>query len=239
MKRTVSLAAFVAVALTMAQGMAADAPVVLKDKKDKISYSIGVQIGASVKQQTLQQQVDVKPEMVAAGLKDALTGAKMQLTDDQVRETLSTLQQEVMDRQSQLADQNKKDGEKFLAQNKTKPGVKALPSGLQYQVLKEGKGQKPKASDTVKANYKGTLINGTEFDNSEKHGGAASFNLSGVIPGWTEALQLMPVGSKWRLFIPSDLAYREQGAGGVIGPNSTLVFDVELLAIENEADPLK
>lgn len=238
MKLNVSLTAMMAVAL-MAGTKAAESPVVLKDQKDKVSYSIGVQIGSSVRQQTQQQGVDVNPDIVAAGLKDALSGAKLLLGDPEVRETLMALQKEVMNKQSQLGEKNKKEGETFLAENKKKAGVKTLPSGLQYQVIKEGKGKKPTASDTVKANYKGTLINGAEFDSSEKHGGPASFNLGGVIPGWTEALQLMPVGSKWRLFIPSELAYREQGAGGLIGPNATLIFDVELLEIEAEGDSPK
>lgn len=212
--------------------MAAEPTTALKDQKDKISYSIGVNIGSSVKAQTQQQGLQLSPDMVAAGLKDALSGGKTLLTEQEVKDTLMALQRDMMSKQSEVGDKNKKDGEAFLAENKKKAGVKTLPSGLQYQVIKEGKGQKPKATDTVKANYKGTLIDGTEFDSSEKHGEPATFPLGNVIPGWTEALQLMPVGSKWRLFIPSDLAYGERGAGSLIGPNSTLVFDVELLGVE-------
>jgi FKBP-type peptidyl-prolyl cis-trans isomerase FklB len=136
-------------------------------------------------------------------------------------------------------DANKKEGEAFLADNKSKEGVVALPSGLQYKVLKEGNGPKPTATDSVVCNYRGTLINGTEFDSSTKHGGPATFPVNGVIKGWTEALQLMPVGSKWQLFVPSDLAYAERGAGADIGPNATLIFEVELVSIQNKSEEKK
>jgi len=231
MKLKVSAIALLAVGVMANRGLGADSAVVLKDQKDKISYSIGVNIGNSVRQQT-QQQYELNPSLVAAGLKDALSGGKTVLSEQEVRENLMNLQKEMVSKQAELGEKNKKEGEAFLAQNKNKPGVKTLPSGLQYQVLKQGNGPKPKATDTVKANYKGTLINGTEFDSSEKTGEPATFPLGNVIPGWTEALQLMPVGSKWRLFIPSDLAYRERGAGALIGPDATLIFDVELLGIE-------
>jgi FKBP-type peptidyl-prolyl cis-trans isomerase FklB len=137
-------------------------------------------------------------------------------------------------KRSEESDANKKTGEEFLAANKSKDGVVALPSGLQYKILTAGTGAKPTASDSVECNYRGTLINGTEFDSSSKHGGPATFPVSGVIKGWTEALQLMPVGSKWQLFVPSDLAYGERGAGGDIGPNETLIFEVELLSIKSK-----
>jgi FKBP-type peptidyl-prolyl cis-trans isomerase FklB len=234
MKLKVSLAALVAVAVFAFQ-LPGQTVTSLKDQKDKISYSIGVNIGSSVKQQTQQQGLDLKPEVVAAGLKDALAGGKTLLTEQEVHETLAALQKDLMGKQAEIGEKNKKEGEVFLAANKKKPGVKTLPSGLQYQVITEGKGPKPKPTDSVKANYKGTLMDGTVFDSSDKHGGPATFSLGGVIPGWTEALQLMPVGSKWRLFIPSDLAYRDQGAGNLIGPNATLVFEVELLSIEPES----
>ncbi len=223
-----------AVSAAAMRATAADPTPVLKDQKDRISYSIGVQIGSNVKPQIQQQGFEVNPDMLAAGLKDAFAG-KTLLTEQEVRDTLMAIQRDAMGKQAELGEKNKKEGEVFLAENKKKTGVKTLPSGVQYQVLKEGKGQKPQATDSVKANYKGTLINGTEFDSSEKHGGPATFNLNGVIPGWTEALQLMPVGSKWRLFIPGDRAYGEQGAGSIIGPNSTLIFDVELLGIEADS----
>jgi FKBP-type peptidyl-prolyl cis-trans isomerase FklB len=239
MKLNVSVAAAVALTMAATRVMAADAAPALKDQKDKVSYSIGVNIGSSVKQQTQAQGLELNPDAVAAGLKDALSGGKMLLTEEQVRDVLMSLQKDMVSKQAEAGEKNRKEGETFLAENKKKPGVKVLPSGLQYQVIKEGKGQKPKATDTVKANYTGTLIDGTEFDSSEKRGEPATFPLGNVIPGWTEALQLMPVGSKWRLFIPSTLAYGERGAGPVIGPNSTLIFDVELLGVESAAAPAK
>jgi FKBP-type peptidyl-prolyl cis-trans isomerase FklB len=239
MKLNESLVALMGLTMLATQGLAADTPAALKDPTDKISYSIGVNIGSSIRQQTQQQGLSLKPDIVAAGLRDALAGGKMLLTEQEVRDTLMSLQKEMVAKQAELGEKSRKEGEAFLAENKKKPGVVTLPSGLQYQVLKAGTGQKPRATDTVKAFYKGTLIDGTEFDSSEKHGTEpATFPLTNVIPGWTEALQLMPVGSKWRLFIPSELAYGERGALGVIPPNSALIFDVELLGVESGAKPL-
>jgi FKBP-type peptidyl-prolyl cis-trans isomerase len=230
MKSKTLLSAVMAMGL-MAAPACAQETTKLESQKDKLSYSIGLNIGTSLKQ---QPGLDLNPDVLAAGIKTALTGSKPLLTDQEIRETMTALQKEMMSKQVEIAEKNKKEGEAFLAANKKKPGVQALPSGLQYQVLVEGKGPKPGPTDTVRANYKGTLIDGTEFDSSEKHGEPAVFPLNGVIKGWTEALQLMPVGSKWRLFIPSHLAYGEQGApGGMIGPNATLIFEVELLAIES------
>jgi len=204
-------------------------------KKDKISYSIGMDIGTSMKRQGL----DLNADQLAAGLKDSLSGGKTKLTDDEKTKILTEYQQELQakaqEQEKVLAEKNKKDGEAFLAENKKKPGVKTLASGLQYKVISEGTGPIPKATDTVTTNYKGTLIDGTEFDNSYKRGEPATFPVNGVIKGWTEALQLMKVGSKWQLFIPSDLAYGPRGAGQVIGPNSTLVFEVELLSIGDKS----
>ena len=201
-------------------------------KKDKISYSIGMDIGSSLKRQGL----DLNADELAAGLKDSLSGGKTKLTSDEVKQILTDFQQELQakakERAEQLGEKNKKDGEAFLAENKKKAGVKTLPSGLQYKVITEGKGASPKETDTVSTNYKGTLIDGTEFDSSYKRGEPATFPVNGVIKGWTEALQLMKVGSKWQLFIPSDLAYGPRGAGQQIGPNSTLIFEVELLGIK-------
>jgi FKBP-type peptidyl-prolyl cis-trans isomerase FklB len=207
-------------------------------KKDKISYSIGVNIGTSLK----QQELDVNTDALVAGLKDAFSGGKTKLTQDEVHQILTDFQQEMQakmqERMQQAADKNKKDGEAFLAENKKKSGVKTLPSGLQYKIISEGKGASPKETDTVTTNYKGTLIDGTEFDSSYKRGEPATFPVNGVIKGWTEALQLMKVGSKWQLFVPADLAYGPRGAGQVIGPNSTLIFEVELVSIgESKTDP--
>ena len=172
------------------------------------------------------------------GLKDALAGGKTALTEDQARATLMEVQTEMRKKQQEqmqvAGEASKKEGEAFLAANKSKEGVVTLPSGLQYKILTQGTGPKPTASDSVVCNYRGTLINGTEFDSSYKRGEPATFPVSGVIKGWTEALQLMPVGSKWQLFVPSDLAYGERSPAPEIGPNSTLIFEVELLSIQNK-----
>ena len=203
---------------------------VLKDQKDKVSYILGTDIGNNLK----KQSISVNPKILAKGIEDALAGAKPLLTDQEIQETMMAFQKEVMAKQAEVAKKNKAEGEAFLAENKKKEGVKTTPSGLQYKVIKPGKGKKPKSSDTVTVNYRGTLIDGTEFDSSYKRGQPATFQVSGVIPGWTEALQLMEEGAKWQLFIPSNLAYGERGAGGVIGPNATLIFEVELLSIQEK-----
>jgi FKBP-type peptidyl-prolyl cis-trans isomerase len=197
---------------------------------------IGSKVGPSLK----KQSVEFDPALVSQGLKDAMSGGKTRLTEQEVQAVLTEVQtavnKERQEKMQKAATANKAEGEAFLAANKTKPGVITLPSGLQYKILKEGTGPKPTAADTVASNYRGTLINGTEFDSSEKHGGPAKFAVGQVIKGWTEALQLMPVGSKWQLFVPSNLAYGERGAGGDIGPEATLIFDVELVSIEKPAD---
>jgi len=207
-------------------------PFTLKTPKDKTSYALGMSVGAGLH----RQGVEVDPAIVARGLKDSLAGSKTLLTEEEARAILTQLQNDVRARQQEKAKEegatNRKEGEAFLAANKSKEGVKTLPDGLQYKVLKEGTGPKPTANDTVSVNYRGTLINGKEFDSSAKHGGPASFQVGGVLKGWTEALQLMPVGSKWELVIPSDLAYGDRGAGPDIGPGDTLIFEVELLSIQ-------
>jgi len=206
--------------------------VTLKDEKDKVSYALGLNMGGNLR----SQSIEVDPNIVLQGLKDALAGGKTLLTEEEARATLMQLQTGLRAKQEekmkQSADANKKEGEAFLASNKSKEGVVTLPSGLQYKVLTEGTGPKPAVSDTVVCNYRGTLINGTEFDSSYKRGQPATFPVNRVIKGWTEALQLMPVGSKWQLFIPSELAYGERGAGGDIGPNATLIFEVEIISIQ-------
>ena len=213
------------------------------DQKDKISYAVGMSIASSIR----RQPVDVNADVLAQGLKDALEG-KAKMTEEESRAALMQLQSELQAKAAERAkvaeaerekagEANKKEGDSFLAANKSKEGVKTLPSGLQYKVIKEGTGPKPSAADTVTCNYRGTLINGTEFDSSYKRGQPASFPVSGVIKGWTEALQLMPVGSKWALYIPPDLAYGVRGAGGDIGPNATLLFEVELLSIQGKEKP--
>ena len=205
--------------------------------KEKASYAIGQNIGNSLK----HDQLDVDPNIVSQGLKDALTGAPSKLSEADAQAAMKSLRDKVMAQrqaeQQQAGEANKKEGDQFLADNKAKPGVVTLPDGLQYKVLKEGTGPKPKATDTVTVNYRGTLIDGKEFDSSEKHGEAATLSVGQVIKGWTEALELMPVGSKWQLYLPPDLAYGANGAGGVIAPNSTLIFDIELLSIKEGSQP--
>jgi FKBP-type peptidyl-prolyl cis-trans isomerase FklB len=215
---------------------APDAPA-LTSPKDKRSYAIGVDIGVTL----MKQSLDVDAALLVRGLQDTLAGTKALLTTDEVRAEIAKLNNEMQQKRAaamqQLAENNKKAGEAFLAENKAKEGVVALPSGLQYKILKAGDGQKPTAADTVSCHYRGTLVDGTEFDSSAKHNNQPlTIPVSGVIKGWTEALQLMPVGSEWQLVIPSDLAYGERGMGP-IGPNSTLVFEIELLSIKDKPVP--
>ena len=204
----------------------------LTTKKDKISYAIGADLGKKLK----TSSIDVDPNILTRALKDTLTGAKVDMTDDEIRATLTDLTKDLQQKQvaaaKEASEKNRKAGEEFLAANKSKEGVMALPDGLQYKILTPGNGPKPTASDTVVCNYKGTLIDGKEFDSSYKRGQPATFPVSGVIKGWTEALQMMPVGSKWQLFIPPDLAYGDRQAGADITPGSTLVFEVELMSIQ-------
>jgi FKBP-type peptidyl-prolyl cis-trans isomerase FklB len=230
MKKRVAMAMCAAVALSGA-AIAADAPE-LKGEKEKISYSIGMDIGGNLK----RGSVDVDPDMLAKGLKDSYGDGKTLLTEDQARQTIADFQKTLMAKKAEtmqkLAEKNKADGETFLAENAKKEGVKSLPSGLQYKEITPGKGKSPKATDTVTTHYKGSLIDGTVFDSSYKRGEPATFPVSGVIPGWTEALQLMKEGAKWQLFLPSNLAYGEKGAGRDIGPNATLIFEVELISVK-------
>ena len=204
----------------------------LPTQKDKVSYAIGMNIGKSLH----KDSVDIDPNIFLQGLKDAMAGGKVLMTPEEVKATMTELQGELRKKQEAQAQQagaaNKQEGDAFLAANKAKPGVVTLPSGLQYKIVKEGTGPKPTATDTVVCNYRGTLINGTEFDSSYKRGEPATFAVNQVIKGWTEALQLMPVGSKWELYIPPDLAYADKGAGSDIGPNATLKFEVELMSIQ-------
>ena len=210
----------------------------LTTPKQKASYAIGMNLGTGLH----RQNVDVDNAALIQGVQDALAGGKTLLTEEEARAALMQLQSDMQAKQQAKAAQegeaNKKEGEAFLAANKSKEGVVTLPSGLQYKILTPGTGPKPTASDSVVCNYKGTLINGTEFDSSYKRGEPATFPVTGVIKGWTEALQLMPVGSKWQLVIPSDLAYGPRGTpGGPIGPNADLVFEVELISIKDKNPP--
>ncbi|MDO8735344.1 MAG: FKBP-type peptidyl-prolyl cis-trans isomerase [Elusimicrobiota bacterium] len=204
----------------------------LETQKDKASYSVGWDIGNNLK----RQSIDIDADIMSAGIKDALSGSKPLLTDDERNQVMMSFQKDMQDKQmklrSETGEKNKKAGEEFLAKNKKIEGVKVTSSGLQYKIIKQGTGEKPKSNDTVTVNYEGRLIDGTVFDSSYKRGQPATFAVGGVIAGWTEALQLMKVGSKYELFIPSNLAYGERGTGADIGPNSVLIFTVELISIK-------
>jgi FKBP-type peptidyl-prolyl cis-trans isomerase FklB len=211
-------------------------PLALVTDKDKQSYAIGLNVGKSLH----RDSIDVEPKFLLQGIEDALGDGKLLLTDDEIKTVMTALQTQVRQQQEAkrlaLAESNKKDGAAFLAANATKEGVVTLPSGLQYKVMTAGTGPKPSATDSVVCNYRGTLLDGTEFDSSYKRGEPMTIRVGGVIKGWTEALQLMPVGSKWQLFIPPDLAYGDRGQGPG-GPNATLIFEVELLSIQPATPP--
>ena len=223
--------AVLGVMLLAAQAMAADAPA-LKTQKEKVSYGIGVDVAINIQ----RLGMDIDTDVLVKGLRDVLSGGKPQMSETELNATMSAYHEELRLKMVQAlqvaAEKNKKEGEAFLAENKTKEGVVVLPSGLQYKVLKEGDGRKPTDTDMVECNYRGTLVNGTEFDSSYRTGKSATFKVAGVIPAWSEALKLMPVGSKWQLFVPPQLAYGERGTGRDIGPYATLIFDVELLAVK-------
>jgi len=228
-----------------AYGSAGETPV-LKTQKDKVSYATGVDMVRSF----LRQGIEVDQDLFLRGVKDGVSGGTLLMSDDELHKILKVFQTEqkmrqadrkqqqaeLMRKQRQAAmvagEENRKAGEAFLAANRVKDGVVVLPSGLQYKVLKAGDGGKPTDADTVECRYRGTLIDGTEFDRSDRAGQPAAIKVTGVIPGWREALKLMPVGSKWQLFIPPHLAYDARGAGRIIGPNATLIFEVELLAVK-------
>jgi FKBP-type peptidyl-prolyl cis-trans isomerase FklB len=213
-----------AAATAPAASAPASAPSAFKTEKERIGYAIGLQIGSKLK------GVDVDGAALAAGVKDASTGAKQQMSDEELREAVMALQKQMMAAHETATAANQKKGEDFLTENGKKEGVKTTASGLQYKVIKSGNGKTPKATDTVSVNYRGTLTSGKEFDAS--NGKPVSFPVNRVIPGWTEALQLMKEGDKWMLYIPSKLAYAERGAGEDIGPNETLIFEVELLKVQ-------
>jgi len=218
--------------LVLALPAFAAAEPVLKSQRDKVSYGIGVNIIRSFQ----QQGVDVDLDLVTKGMRDTASGGKLLMTEEDLHTTLTAYQNELRQKYGQkmklAGEANRKEGLAFLAANAKKEGVVTLPSGLQYRILKAGSGPKPTATDAVECNYRGTLINGTEFDSSARAGKPLAFKVDGVIAGWTEALKLMPVGSKWQLFIPPNLAYGAQGAGPRIEPHTTLIFEIELVAIK-------
>jgi FKBP-type peptidyl-prolyl cis-trans isomerase FklB len=220
---------FVTVFLVLfaASAFAADTGKIEGDKA-KLSYTIGFRIGQSLKQDGL----DVDAKVLTQAIQDVLSNSPLKMSMEDMQAAMQSFQQQQAKMQSDVAEKNLKAGQEFLAANKKKAGIVQTESGLQYKVLTKGKGKKPKDTDTVVVNYRGTLITGEEFDSSYKRGEPVTFPVNGVIPGWTEALQMMETGSKWQLFIPSKLAYDTHGAGGLIGPNATLIFDVELLEIK-------
>ena len=213
----------------------AEEPLVLKDPKAKTSYAVGVDLGNNLKKGLVELDADA----VSLGVRDALAGNKTLLTEEEIKLALSVLRTDIRAKEAEamkgLAERNRREGEAFVAENKTREGVVSLPSGLQYRILKAGAGKTPKVDDTVACHYRGTFIDGREFDSSYKRGGPATFVVNRAIKGWTEALQLMTVGSKWQLFVPPSLAYGERAAQNGIGPNSTLIFEVELLSIKDKS----
>jgi FKBP-type peptidyl-prolyl cis-trans isomerase FklB len=230
LKTTLQCLAALGVLLLAATAGAGEEPVI-KTQKDKVSYELGVDVARDIQ----RQGIEIDADLVVRGLRDALSGQKLLMSEKELRDTRVAVQYEL--RQKAIHDKriaaidNKAAGDAFLAENRTKEGVITLPSGLQYRILREGQGRKPAESDTVVCSYRGTLIDGTEFDSSNGTGKPVTFQMKAVIKGWREALKLMPIGSKWQLFVPPKLAYGQQGSGRHIGPNATLIFELELLAI--------
>lgn len=219
-----------------AEAKAAEVKPELKPTKENISYAIGMNIGGNIKRQGIEADVEV----LAKAIKDVMADGTTRFTEQEAQQILMAMTAELRTKQEAerklQAGKNKAEGETFLAENAKKSGVKKTESGLQYKVITAGTGEQPKVSDTVSTHYRGRLINGTEFDSSYKRGQPAEFPVTGVIKGWTEALQLMPVGSKWELYIPSDLAYGERGSGRDIGPDATLIFEIELIEIKEKPE---
>ena len=228
MKKTWLIAAL---GLSAVAPLFADGTNVLTDDKSRLSYAIGMMFADRWK----AQGVDVDPDMVLRGLKDAQSGGPTLMSQDAMQEIINKLQNQLVERQQRMREEtlakNKAEGEAFLAKNKAQPGVVTLPDGLQYKILKEGAGEVPTDNDTVEVNFRGTFIDGTQFDSSDSRGKPIEIPVGRVFPGWREALKLMKTGSKWRLFIPSNLAYGQNGLGTRIPGNETLILDVELLSI--------
>jgi len=203
-----------------------------KTDKQKFSYTVGYQMGQNLKRQNLE----IDPKLVAQGMQDVLAGTKPKMTPDEMHAAVQGYQKKEQEKMESVAKKNLEAGQAFLEANKKKEGVVTLPSGLQYKVVSEGSGKQPKSSDTVVAHYRGTLINGNEFDSSYKRNEPATFPVEGVIKGWQEVLPLMKEGSKWQVYIPSELAYGARGAGNAIGPNEALIFDIELVSIKSDVE---
>jgi len=215
------------VAFAAAAEEAAAGKPVLDTEPARISYSIGVQVGSSLR----ECGMTLDPNLILRGLQDTMSGAEPAMSREEISEAMGTFQQHMMQQQREKAEKAQEEGASFLEENAKKEGVVTLPSGLQYKVIREGEGRIPKATDTVKTNYRGTLINGKQFDSSYDRGEPAEFPVTGVIKGWQEALQLMKEGAKWQLFVPSELGYGQMGSRGSIPPNATLIFEIELLEI--------
>lgn len=222
----------IAAGATTEAATAAPSATSLTTDVDKLSYSIGADLGRNFK----KQGIDISPAAMAKGLQDGISGGQLLLTDQQMREVLNKFQKDLMAKRTaefnKKAEDNKSKGESFLSQNKTKEGVVSLASGLQYKVIQKGDGAKPSKDDTVTVDYSGSLIDGQIFDSTEKTGKPATFKVSQVIPGWTEALQLMPAGSTWEVYVPASLAYGPRSVGGPIGPNETLIFKIHLISVK-------
>lgn len=222
----------VAISMAMSTAIAATDGTVLNSDIDKLSYSIGSDLGKNFK----RQGIDITPSIMAKGIQDGMSGGPLLLTEDQMKDVLSKFQKDLMAKRTadfnKKAEENKAKGDAFLAQNKGKTGVVALPDGLQYKIIKAGTGPKPTKDNTVTVEYTGRLINGEVFDSTDKAGKPATFKLSQVIPGWTEALQLMPEGSTWEVYVPASLAYGSRSVGGPIGPNETLIFNIHLISVK-------
>lgn len=221
-----------ALSLAMSTAIAATDTPALQTDMDKLSYSIGSDLGKNFK----RQGIDINPTVMAKGIQDGMSGGTLLLTDQQMKDVLNKFQKDLMAKRTadfnKKAEENKAKGEAFLNENKTKTGVVALPDGLQYKIVKAGTGEKPGKDDTVTVEYTGRLISGEVFDSTEKTGKPATFKLSQVIPGWTEALQLMPAGSTWEVYVPANLAYGQRSVGGPIGPNETLIFNIHLISVK-------
>ncbi len=226
------LVAAAVMGLAMSTTMAATTAPALNSDIDKLSYSIGTDLGKNFK----RQGIEINPAAMTQGLQDGMAGGKLMLTEQQMKDVLDKFQKDLMAKRTAefnaKAEENKGKGETFLNENKAKTGVVTLPSGLQYKIIKTGTGAKPAKEDTVTVEYTGRLINGEVFDSTEKSGKPATFKLSQVIPGWTEALQLMPAGSTWEVYVPANLAYGSRSVGGPIGPNETLIFNIHLISVK-------
>ncbi len=222
----------VAISMAMSTAIAATDGTVLNSDIDKLSYSIGSDLGKNFK----RQGIDIIPSIMAKGIQDGMSGGALLLTEEQMKDVLSKFQKDLIAKRTadfnKKAEENKAKGDAFLGENKGKTGVVALPDGLQYKIIKAGAGPKPTKDDTVTVEYTGRLINGEVFDSTDKSGKPATFKLSQVIPGWTEALQLMPEGSTWEIYVPANLAYGSRSVGGPIGPNETLIFNIHLVSVK-------